>query len=312
MSQNPPSEPARNSIQSSALARPESTVSSFSFSTRSKRPQSIHSNHHSVHTTASRSSTVQGSIYSQDEKDPLIPTFTTPINEKGETELKYHGDQLWEPQSQSQASGGQRTEFKHQRGCVMPRASIDNQARWKRRVQDILEYDFRDVDLLEEALESPGSGVTVVGKSTRHFLDGNSGLAKVGEAAMTLVLRDQCYLFYRTEKESEDAINSIIENRNLHLVGMSTTLQQYIRPHAPIRPSQSRSIFGNIKHEVKAIRSDPVRSISNGIKAIIGAVYFDSGYDTARRVMAHLGLIIKLPEPTSAPVPNFGHMIRYA
>lgn len=52
-----------------------------------------------------------------------------------------------------------------------------------------------DVDLLEEALESPGSGVTCVGKSHRHFLDGNAGLARVGEATMRLALRDQCYLF---------------------------------------------------------------------------------------------------------------------
>ena len=73
------------------------------------------------------------------------------------------------------------------------------------RVQAILGHVFRNVDLLEEALESPGSGVTVVGKTQRHFLDGNRGLAKVGEAVMTLVLRDQCYLFYMTESKHTSA-----------------------------------------------------------------------------------------------------------
>jgi hypothetical protein len=78
---------------------------------------------------------------------------------------------------------------------MMPRASLYDQANWKRVVQSIIGYEFGDVDLLEEALESPDSGVTCVGKSHRHFLDGNRGLAGVGEAAMRLVLRDQCYLF---------------------------------------------------------------------------------------------------------------------
>ena len=78
---------------------------------------------------------------------------------------------------------------------------------------------------------------------------------------------------------------------------MNTTLQKYIRPHAPIRPSQTRKLVANIRHEFKTLGSDPVRTVANGIKAIIGAVYFDSGYETARRVMACLDLIIKVPEP---------------
>ena len=54
---------------------------------------------------------------------------------------------------------------------------------------------LQNPDLLEEALESPGSGVNCVGKSHRHFSDGNRGLANVGEMVMKLVLTDQCYLF---------------------------------------------------------------------------------------------------------------------
>ena len=181
-------------------------ASSSSFkSHNSERPPSLAPVHHSVPYVTSRASTAHSSISSQDtEQGPslgALPTFTTAINDRGETELKYHGEQIWEP-PQSHASGGQRTESKHQRGCVMPRAKIDDQGRWKRRVQDILSYEFQDCDLLEEALESPGSGVTVVEKTHRHFLDGNRGLAKVGEAVMTLVLRDQCYLYYVHESKT--------------------------------------------------------------------------------------------------------------
>ena len=105
----------------------------------------------------------------------------------------------------------------------------------------------------------------------------------------------------------EDAIknvNRLSSNDNLYHIGMTTKLQQYIRPRAPIRPTQSRSILGQIQHEVKGLGSDPVRTIANAVRAVIGAVYFDRGYESARRVMAHLGLIIK--------VPDFGHMRKYA
>lgn len=49
--------------------------------------------------------------------------------------------------------------------------------------------------VLEEALESIGSGVEIVGKGdyirqTRH---GNKQLSKVGESSIFLVLEDQCY-----------------------------------------------------------------------------------------------------------------------
>ena len=106
--------------------------------------------------------------------------------------MNHTGEQIWSP---SCTPGGHRTEAKNSRGVLLPRASIQDQANWKRAVQSIIDYGFRDIDLLEEALESLDSGVTCVGKSHRHILDGNAGLAKVGEQTMRLVLREQCYLF---------------------------------------------------------------------------------------------------------------------
>jgi hypothetical protein len=92
-----------------------------------------------------------------------------------------------------QESGGHRTEPTLARGIW---SSAGNGAsQWLLAIQVILQYEFTNPDLLEEALESPGSGVNCVGKSHRHFSDGNRGLASVGEMAMKLVLADQCYLF---------------------------------------------------------------------------------------------------------------------
>jgi hypothetical protein len=93
----------------------------------------------------------------------------------------------------SQESGGHRTEPTLPRGIWSSAGSGSSQ--WLLAIQVILQYEFTNPDLLEEALESPGSGVSCVGKSHRHFSDGNRGLANVGEMVMKLVLTDQCYLF---------------------------------------------------------------------------------------------------------------------
>lgn len=65
----------------------------------------------------------------------------------------------------------------------------------------VIGYTFADEGLLEEALESAGSGVRVVGETKRVCEAGNRELAVVGEGVMELVLRDQCYLFRIPEGE---------------------------------------------------------------------------------------------------------------
>lgn len=88
---------------------------------------------------------------------------------------------------------GQRTEL------VLPRGIYSSPgigaSQWLQYIEKALDYCFQNPDLLEEALESPESGITCVGISHRHLDDGNIGFSVVGEAAMKLVLKDQCYVF---------------------------------------------------------------------------------------------------------------------
>jgi hypothetical protein len=140
------------------------------------------------------------STYSQHSKNPLpsSPTLTTSSAAKAGL-----GDQPSAPSTGAaiverlwpshQESGGHRTEPTLARGVYS--SAGDGQSQWLLAIQVILQYEFTNPDLLEEALESPGSGVNCVGKSHRHFTDGNRGLANVGEMVMKLVLKDQCYLF---------------------------------------------------------------------------------------------------------------------
>jgi hypothetical protein len=126
---------------------------------------------------------------------PTLTTYSTPeagIGDKPYPPSEGAGiaERVW---PSHQESGGHRTEPVLARGIW---SSAGNGAsQWLLAIQVILQYQFTNPDLLEEALESPGSGINCVGKSHRHFSDGNRGLANVGEMAMKLVLTDQCYLF---------------------------------------------------------------------------------------------------------------------
>lgn len=142
------------------------------------------------------------------QSEVTIPSFTLSFDENGKESLQYkteqnyqiiepeekeeyYGEQSWEPSSN--VPGGQRLDQKHQRG-VGGRASIHDQAHWKQIVQRILDYKFREIDLLEEALETKGNGIIVVGSTNRKCPLGNRSLAEVGRAIIELIIRDQIYL----------------------------------------------------------------------------------------------------------------------
>ena len=102
---------------------------------------------------------------------------------------------------QIQGSGGIRTEPHLPRG-VWTSSGPNADDHWLLALECVLSYKFKDPDLLEEALESPGSGVTCTNNGRRRFLDGNRSMANVGDAVMRLVLKDQLYLYHVPEGES--------------------------------------------------------------------------------------------------------------
>jgi hypothetical protein len=123
------------------------------------------------------------SYYPEDEKD-LIPG--QPYEDTVEHATA-------EPMWSEQSSGGERTMLVTNRRGIVTKTGIEEG--FDLAMGAIIQYKFKNPDLLEEALESQGSGKVVVGKSHRLCLDGNTGLGLVGEAVMKLVLKDQCYLF---------------------------------------------------------------------------------------------------------------------
>ncbi|KAH8813122.1 ribonuclease III domain-containing protein [Xylogone sp. PMI_703] len=191
-----------------------------------------------------------------------------------------------------QSSRGQRT------GLVLPRGIYSSAgtgaSQWLPAIETIIQYHFQDPDLLEEALESPGSGITCVGLSHRHLDDGNRGFSIIGEAAMKLVLKDQCYLFHVSNGDASKFMDKILSRRHLDQIGRKTKIEKYIRPRKPLQPSKRRNILALLKEDVQT--EDRSRTVARAMRAIIGAVFYDGGLEAVRKVMGILDLSFKAPD----------------
>ncbi|KAF7863863.1 hypothetical protein EAF04_006828 [Stromatinia cepivora] len=159
---------------------------------------------------------------------------------------------------------------------------------WLPILQSYLSYRFTNSDILEEALETPKNGVTCVGKTRRICMDGNEGMAKLGEMVMRLVLREQYYLFSIPDAQAAQITNRILSRHSLNAY---PTIASCIRPQ-PYVPISFRNIIELVKEDS---REDSTRAVSRAVKAVIGAVYLDGGVESAKKVMENLQMGIKLP-----------------
>lgn len=116
------------------------------------------------------------------------------------------GEQIW---NTAGGGGGKRTEIYYNRGVVNSAGNREHQDQWPAVLRVILHpCPINNEALFEEALESPGSGNLFVGKGDerRNTERGNEPLAKIGEHAMRMVLKDQCYLLQYDDGESCDSV----------------------------------------------------------------------------------------------------------
>ncbi|KAK6613303.1 hypothetical protein H4I95_01647 [Botrytis cinerea] len=122
----------------------------------------------------------------------------------------------------------------------------------------------------------------------RICLDGNEGLAKLGETAIRLVMREQFYLFSIPEVQASQILNRILSRVSLSAY---PTIASCIRPQPSI-PMSFRNIIELVKEDT---REDNTRIISRAVRAVIGAVYLDGGIESAKKIMENLQMGIKLP-----------------
>ena len=138
------------------------------------------------------------------------------------------------------------------RGIMRP--STKNTNGFIPAAEKIIDYTFKDVDILEEALEAPGSGWRLIGNRKKMVKEGNARLASVGEDVLRLIVGEYCYkigldlgmkpgsfflvsinfdlivlgLTY-VAGETGQEVTKVLSKQNLNRVGKESKLQRYVR-----------------------------------------------------------------------------------
>lgn len=96
--------------------------------------------------------------------------------------------------------------------------------------------------------------------------------------------------FYHSLTRADDidsAIKSLLNLGNLAKKAKIVGIDRVIRPRAPVGHKQKASILKKV-----AGKRDKTQLAAEGIKAVVGAVYYDGGYSAAKSVIGTLGLVL--------------------
>ncbi|KAK2730150.1 ribonuclease III [Colletotrichum kahawae] len=136
----------------------------------------------------------------------------------------------------------------------------------------IIGYEFRDRDLLWEALQGKGSLVTQIGG--RLLRDNNKKMALVGDGFITLVIRKDAY--------KDDLVTKGEMNRRVVTLANNARLESLCDNSGLTRCINVSPVNGGV------VSRD---NKSATVEATVAAVFFDAGIDAAERVMENLGIV---------------------
>lgn len=134
-----------------------------------------------------------------------------------------------------------------------------------------IHYHFNDIEWLSKAMMS--EKIDVFGEGRNHSEYSNDGLATVGDTILKSVIADYLYREGITTKGKITQIKSKLENNKvMHNIMLKCNLIGYTYN---AKHFQSDS---NVPGHEKVVnkRHDPY------IEAIVGAVFYDSNYDTTK------------------------------
>ena len=151
----------------------------------------------------------------------------------------------------------------------MDKKRIENEMR---ELEIIIHYHFIDISWLAEAMGS--IKITVVGQGKNGAEYSNEGLATVGDTILKSVIADSLYRSGIKTKGEITSRKSILEN--------NSTMHRLMLEEGLINYSYNDLHFykdSNIPEHEKVVckEHDPY------IEAIVGAVYYDSNFDTTKR-----------------------------
>ena len=138
-------------------------------------------------------------------------------------------------------------------------------------LQGKIGYQFSDINLLSTAMKSEKIEVHDVGKNHKEYT--NEGLATVGDAVLKAVIADHLYMNVVKTKGGITTKKSELENNDV----MHTIMKKYGLIDYAYNEKHFHSDDNIGDHEkVADSQHDPY------IEAIVGAVYYDSGFDKTK------------------------------
>lgn len=141
------------------------------------------------------------------------------------------------------------------------------------RLEKDLGYFFKDINLLETAL----SHLSFINGSGRPHLDSNERLEFLGDSVLDLVVAEHLFQVFSNAREGEltRIKSSLVSREALAAQGARLSLDEYIL--------YSRDSIRGRQRGLNTI-------ISNCFEAVIGAIYLDGGFESARRVILNVML----------------------
>ncbi|KAJ5648172.1 hypothetical protein N7490_004544 [Penicillium lividum] len=132
-------------------------------------------------------------------------------------------------------------------------------------IDDIIQYVFKSLTLLDIAFRAPGAADS----------KGNKGMALIGDAVLRLVLYEHGYEADASTKTMTGSQNTNATNANLARLGFGLGLADLIE----LNPSARGAV--------------PMKLMATTMEALIGAVYLDCGKDitVTRQVIILLGIL---------------------
>lgn len=151
------------------------------------------------------------------------------------------------------------------------------------KIQGVIHCQFNDEALLEQALTH----------RSVHKSKNNERLEFLGDSVLGIVISEFIYLKKpdATEGELSRIRSSLVKEEALARVARDIDLGQYIHLGA-----------GELKSG--GFRRDSI--LSDAVEAIIGAVYLDQGFESAKQLVLFLyqEYLVNLPSPTSLKDPK--------
>lgn len=142
-----------------------------------------------------------------------------------------------------------------------------------REFAEVLKYKFNDISWLKKAMGSIKIKIEGQGKNGSEYA--NEGLATVGDALLKFIIVDKLFKEDNIETKGKiTEIKSYLEN--------NLTMQNLMKSEGLINYAYNNLHFYNDKdipeHEKVVARKHDIY-----VEAIVGAIFYDSDYDTARK-----------------------------